>query len=172
MCLWICLWKFCTFRCFWNHLILGSLWPRSPPNGRHYSKCPVDGSYYKRYNYPLMWPSIVLSWFFPCRNFYAKIPQFSLATQSSCLPILTVCITFKQNKTCHTHLYRLRCIRRSLPQPYNNSLGSFIHIPARRHHDEKPPVMFRIINKVSKKRFKHGNSAVYFLCRQYLTGVS
>ncbi len=37
---------------------------------------------------------------------------------------------------------------------------------------EKPHAMFSIFNKVSKKRLKHGNGGAYFLCHQYLTGVS
>ncbi len=154
-----------------NRLLRGSLRPRSPPNGRHNSKFPVDGSYYKRHNYPLMWLSIVLSWFFPCRNFCAENSSIFFS-ETELMFTVSVYITFQKNKTCHTHLYRLRWIRRSLPQTYNNSLGNFIHSPARRHHDEKPHVMFMIFNKVSKKRLKHGNSAVYFLCRQHLTGVS
>ncbi len=36
------------------------------------SKWPTDGWNYKRFNNSLVWPTIVLSLFFPCRNFCAE----------------------------------------------------------------------------------------------------
>ncbi len=84
----------------------------------------------------------------------------------------------------------------------NRCWCNFIHIPARKHDDnfvlktkdealrlhrllqitfrlwcihlygEKLHAMFRAFNNVSKKRLEHGNSAVYFPCHQYLTGVT
>ncbi len=152
-----------------DRLLRGSLRPSSPPNGRHNSKCPVDGSYYKRYNYPLMWLSIILSQFFPCRNFSAENSSIFFSDTE----LLFTQFDGVYNIQTKQHLSHPPIqVKMHKAKPYNNSLGNFIHIPARRHDDEKPHAMFRIFHKVSRKRLKHGNSAVYFHYHQYLTGVS